>query len=286
MGIKMNRIFLALTALACLAASGCSTSGQTPQSEEVKNNRKKIDNFIKAYIQPEYEIPAVFAPEWNNNPDQKEIAALTKMTYTSLPFYTQAQKLKAISLIYATSDVKKSFIINASTEKNKISLVCRDEDKVQDIFKAEAEMPEMLVMPKGLAANMEDAVVREMYMIHSFIFAPRKLAKTVSMDVVPMLNINKNSTNYERKEYNIDNRLCYKLELQLRDMFGGGMIRLYVDGQDIVRIEIPSMILDVNASSAFALTVDAYQSVDGIKVPASFVFRGERFLLKENKIER
>lgn len=288
MGIKMNRIFLALTALACLAVAGCSSTDtqQVQQSDEVKNNRKKIDDFINSYIQPEYEIPAIFAPEWKNNPDHKEIAALTKTTYTTLPFYTQAQKLKSISLTYATGDVKKSFLITASTEKNKLSIICRDEDKVKDIFKAEAEMPEVTVMPKGLAQNMEDAVAREMYMIHSFLLAPRRLAKAVSLDVIPMANITKSNSVYEKKEYSIGNRLCYKLELQLRDMFGGGMIRLYVEGEDIVRIEIPSMVLDVNASSAFALAIDDYQTVDGIKIPSSFVFRGERFLLKENKIVR
>ena len=77
----MNRIFLVTTAMICLAAVGCiSTSEKIEHSEEVKNYRKKIDNFMKTYIQPEYEIPTVFAPEWNTNPDYKEIAALTKRT--------------------------------------------------------------------------------------------------------------------------------------------------------------------------------------------------------------
>jgi hypothetical protein len=69
-------------------------------------------------------------------------------------------------------------------------------------------------------------------------------------------------------------------------MFGAGLIRLYAEGDEVVRIEIPSLTLDATASSAFVLTIDSFQSVDGIMVPASFVFRGERFLLKENKVVR
>ena len=281
----MNRIFLVTTAMICLAAVGCiSTSEKIEHSEEVKNYRKKIDNFMKTYIQPEYEIPTVFAPEWNTNPDYKEIAALTKRTYKSLPFLTQGKKLKSVSLTYATGNVKKSFIISAANEKNRISILCRDEDKVSELFKAEAEMPEVITMPKGIPANLEDAVIRELYMIHSFLLNPDKLAKSVSLDIIPMSDLKKNTVSFERKEYSIGKRLCYKLEIQLRDMFGAGLIRLYAEGDEVVRIEIPSLTLDATASSAFVLTIDSFQSVDGIMVPASFVFRGERFLLKENKI--
>jgi hypothetical protein len=121
-------------------------------------------------------------------------------------------------------------------------------------------------------------------MIHSILLAPNKLAKAVSLDIVPMMNIAKKTTSYEKKEFLINNRLCYKLEIQLRDMFGGGMIRIYADGQDIVQIEIPTMTLDINASSAFVVTIDGYQKIDNFQIPSSFVFRKERFLLKENKI--
>ena len=124
MGNRMNRIFLVTTAMICLAATGCSsTSEKLEHSEEVKNYRKKIDNFMKTYIQPEYEIPTVYATQWQNNPDYKEIAAVTKRTYQSLPFLTQGKKLKSLSLTYATGNVKKSFIISAANEKNKISIL-------------------------------------------------------------------------------------------------------------------------------------------------------------------
>ena len=60
----MNRIFLVTTAMICLAAVGCiSTSEKIEHSEEVKNYRKKIDNFMKTYIQPEYEIPSMYLNE-------------------------------------------------------------------------------------------------------------------------------------------------------------------------------------------------------------------------------
>ena len=287
MGNRMNRFFLVTTAMVCLAAAGCSsTSEKLEHSEEVKNYRSKIDNFMKTYIQPEYEIPTVYAPQWKDNPDYNEIAALTKRTYQSLPLLTQGKKLKSLSLTYATANVKKSFIISAANEKNKISILCRDEDKVRDLFKAEAEMPEIITMPKGIPANLEDAVIRELYMIHSFLLNPDKLAKSISLDIIPMSDLKKKTTAFERKEYSVDKRLCYKIEIQLRDMFGAGLIHLYAEGDEVVRIEIPSLTLDASASSSFVLTIDSFQSIDGILVPASFVFRGERFLLKENQIAR
>ncbi|MBR2426058.1 MAG: hypothetical protein IKB16_04875 [Lentisphaeria bacterium] len=285
----MNRIFFAFAALICLTGAGCCCNSldeteNLQQSAEVKNNKLKIDNFIKSYIQPEHEIPTVYAPEWKSNPDYKEIAELTKQAYKNLTFFLQSENLNSLSLTYATGDVKKSFIISAANKNSKLSLLCRDEDKVMDLFKAEAEMPEITVMPKGIPANLEDVIIREMHMIHSILLAPNKLAKAVSLDIVPMMNIAKKTTSYEKKEFLINNRLCYKLEIQLRDMFGGGMIRIYADGQDIIQIEIPTMTLDINASSAFVVTIDDYQKIDKFQIPSSFVFRKERFLLKENKI--
>lgn len=287
--MMMNRIFLIITAAVCLAVTGCNSTKEDDfsdikHSKEVLENRKKIDDFIKNFIPPEHEVPAVFAPEWANNPDHKEIEALTKRTYRDLPLFRQGKKLKSISLTYATPGVKKSFLFNVAAKDKAIAIKCNDEEKVQAIFNVAAKLPEVTVMPKGLPANLEDAVVRDLHMIYSFVLEPEKLAKSITLDVIPMMDLAKKTTSYAKKEYDINKRLCYKLEIQLRDMFGGGMIRLYVDGKDIVRIEIPTLSLDAAASSAFVINIDQFQTVNGVAVPSIFSFRGERFLLKEHKI--
>ncbi len=293
--MKMKNVMrIALSGLFACAAAGCAVSmsyptyplEEDPGPDPREADKARIDQYISNYVQPELEIPTVYAPEWKGDDIYDKTAAVVKEKYQAIPVLAQSAKLKSLNLVYK-SDKNKTFTLDLVKESSKVAILCRDEAKKADTFKLEAELPEIKVMPKSIPANMEDTISRELAMIQAFFMDSTKMPKSVSFDIVKMPDTTTKQIIPETKEFFVDERFCTKAEILLRDMFGGGMIRMYVAAdstREIIRLDIPSLALAGDAAFSLHLS-DYFTTPEMIVLPKTVKFGGETYTLVSHKAD-
>lgn len=276
-------------ALAGLLA-GCA--GQTPKmtidggcADPREEYRERAEAFMADYIPPEDLQPVVYAPEQSSAPDYDARAAAARRVYENIGLFLAAKKWESVSAEYRGS--AGVFRLTAERTDVKLRLETRDPETGSVLFEAEAEIPKVVKMPGNIPSQMEENVSREMNMIFQFLMNPRLPAKTVSLKNQTMMNAAVKKVEDEPQEFLVGDRFCNRLEIVLKELYGGGLLYLYVSADprhEIRRIDFADLILRSGAHGAFSLTFPSYTNREGIPVPEKAVLDGVEYKLSDFRV--
>lgn len=297
-----KKFFPALIApAACLLLFACGTSSDDRDFSDVPDPRdpfrQRLEEYIRNYVQPEIEIPVVYAEEQKEDPEYWEYELITRKYYTSLPFFKKNTAIKKIALEYQNA-AKDTFSLNAErildesgkTFEKKISFALLKNGAKAPAFQAAASIPDVTAMPAGVPREREEAVSREMNLIFQFLMPddPEILPRAVSLQMAEIVNAAQKKVRLEPQEYPmIADRTCCLFKVSLREMFGGGSLFLYAatdSTREIRRIVLPALALDPQ-ERAFTVTIKSYKPVNGFLFPDSFEYAGSVYTLVKGEIE-
>lgn len=282
-------------ALAGLLA-GCAE--QTPKMMSIDGGscedprteyRERADAFMESYVPPEDALPAEYAPERRSESDYDASAATARDVYENVGLFLSAKKWGSLSAEYRGSADAGIFRLTAERTGAKLRLESRDPKTDAILFAAEAEIPEVVQMPGNIPAQMEENVSREMNMIFQFLMNPGKPAKTVSLKSYPMMNAVTKKVENEPQEFLVGDCFCNRLEVVLKELYGGGLLYLYVSSDpkhEIRRIDFADLVLRSGARGAFSLLFPVYTTREGFSVPETVVFNGVEYKLSDFRVTR
>lgn len=270
--------------------AGCA--GQTPEmtidggscADPRDEYRARADAYIRDYVPPEDTQPTEYAPELRGTSGYDACAEAARNAYENVSLFVAAKKWKYVSAQYREVSGKSVFHLTAERTDMKLSLEARDPSTDAVLFAAEAKIPKVLKMPGSLPPQMEENVSREMNMIFQFLMDPRRPPKTVSLKMHPMMNVTAKKVLEEPQEFLVGDCFCNRLEIGLKELYGGGLLHLYVSADpkhEIRRIDFAELALRNGAQGAFSLTFPAYTIREGFSIPQKAVLDGVEYELSD-----
>lgn len=249
--------------------------------------RDRADAFIRDYVPPEDAQPTEYAPEQRETSGGDACAEAARSVYENVSLFRSAKKWESVSVEYREVSGNSVFRLTAERSGTKLRLESRDPKADTVFFAAEAEIPEVVQMPGSLPAQMEENVSREMNMIFQFLMDPGRPAKTVALKTHPMMDVTTKKVQEEPQEFLIGGSFCNRLEIVLKELYGGGLLYLYVSADqqhEIRRIDFADLVLRSGAHGAFSLAFPVYTKREGILVPQKAVLDGVEYELSDFRV--
>lgn len=249
--------------------------------------RDRADDFIQNYVPSEDAQPVVYAPEKREDADYAAGSAAVRKVYENVSLFRSAKKWESFSIEYRESSGKSVFRLSAERSSTKLRLESKDTESGSVLFAAEAEIPVVVQMPGGIPAEMAENVSREMNMIFQYLMNPLQPAKSVSMKTQPMINVAEKKLEDEPQEFLIGDCFCNRLEVVLKELYGGGLLYLYVStgpGHEIRRIDFADLVLMTGGHGPFSLSFPAYTNREGHLLPEKAVLNGVEYTLSDFQV--
>ncbi len=249
--------------------------------------RDRADDFIQNYVPSEDAQPVVYAPEKREDSDYAAGSAAVRRVYENVSLFRSAKKWESFSIVYRESSGKSVFRLSAERSGAKLRLESKDTESGSVLFAAEAEIPVVVQMPGSIPAEMEENVSREMNMIFQYLMNPLRPAKSVSMKTQPMINVAEKKLEDEPQEFLIGDCFCNRLEVVLKELYGGGLLYLYVStgpGHEIRRIDFADLVLMTGGHGPFSLSFPAYTNREGHLLPEKAVLNGVEYILSDFQV--
>ena len=260
----------------CAAQTPKMTIDGSSSVDPREEYRDRAEAFMENYVPPEDAQPVEYASDAARN------------VYENVNLFLAAKKWESVSAEYRGRAESGIFHLTAERTGAKLRLETRDPEKGTVLFAAEAEIPEVIRMPGNIPAQMEESVSREMNMIFQFLMNPQLPAKTVSLKTHPMINAVTKKVEEEPQEFLIGDSFCHRLEVVLKELYGGGLLYLYVTTDpkhEIRRIDFADLVLRTGASGAISLFFPAYTNREGFSVPEKVVLGGEEYKLSDFRVK-
>ena len=277
---------------AALAGLLVGCAGDTPEMsidgrrspDPRQEYRDRADDFIQNYVPSEDAQPVVYAPEKLEESGYAASSAAVRNIYENVSLFLSAKKWESFSVEYRENSGKSVFRLSAERSSAKLRLESKDLESGNVLFAAEAEIPVVVQMPGSIPAEMEENVSREMNMIFQFLMNPQLPPKSVSMKTHPMINVSTKKVEDEPQEFLVGDFFCNRLEIALKELYGGGFLHLYVSADpkhEIRRIDFEELVLRNGAHGAFSLVFPAYTVREGFSIPQKAVLDGVEYELSD-----
>lgn len=278
-------------ALACLLA-GCA--GQTPKMtiaergpDPRKEYRDRADEFIENYTPSEDRQPVVYAPERRETADYEAQATAARAIYENISLFLSAKKWESVAIEYRERTGKSVFRLTADRTGAKLRLESVEMGTGKVLYAAEAEIPVLVQMPASIPADLADNAAREMNMIFQFLMNPLLPAKTVSLKTESIINAASKKVEEEPQEFLVGDSFCNRLQVNLKELYGGGLLYLYVSTDprhEIRRIDFADLVLMAGAHGAISLSFPAYTNREGHPIPETAVLNGVEYDLSNFQV--
>ena len=280
---------------AALAGLLVGCAGDTPEMsidgrrspDPRQEYRDRADDFIQNYVPSEDAQPVVYAPEKLEESGYAASSAAVRNIYENVSLFLSAKKWESFSVEYRENSGKSVFRLSAERSSAKLRLESKDLESGNVLFAAEAEIPVVVQMPGSIPAEMEESVSREMNMIFQFLMNPLRPAKSVSLKTQPMINVASKKLEDEPQEFLIGDRFCNRLEIVLKELYGGGLLYLYVSTDarhEIRRIDFADLVLMTGGHGPFSLTFPSYTNREGHPLPEKAVLNGVEYTLSDFQV--
>ena len=272
--------------------AGCA--GQSPEmpaengapcADPRDRYRAQADAFIRDYVPREDGRSVEYAPEQKDSREYAAVSSAVRNVYENVDLFRSAKKWESMSAEYRAVDGSCVFRLTAERTGAKLRLESSDPGSGAVLFAAVAEIPEVVQMPGSIPAQMEESVSREMNMIFQFLMNPQLPPKSVSLKTHPMINVSTKKVEDEPQEFLVGDFFCNRLEIALKELYGGGLLYIYVttDPKHLIRrIDFPDLVLCSGSRGAFSLYFPAYTDREGFSVPAAVVFNGMEYKLADS----
>ena len=277
--------------------AGC-TWQQTPEMtiEEKEGSvdprdeyRRQVDAFIRDYIPPENEQPVEYAPEQKERPDYEALSSAVRNVYENVDLFRSAKKWESVSAEYRGKDGAGVFRLTAERTGAKLRLESTNPESGAVIFAAVAEIPDVIQMPGSIPAQMEESVSREMNMLFQFLMNPQLPPKSVSMKTQSIMDVMSKKVEEEPQEFLVGDFFCNRLEIVLKEIYGGGLLYIYVtpDPKHVIRrIDFADLVLRSGDHGAFSLYFPSYTTREGVFVPETVSLNGVEYKLSDFRVKR
>ncbi len=99
-----------------------------------------------------------------------------------------------------------------------------------------------------------------------------------------MMDVTARKVREEPQEFLVGDCFCNRLEVVLKELYGGGLLYLYVSAdpkREIRRIDFADLVLRGGAHGPFSLSFTSYTNREGIRVPETAVLDGVEYKLSD-----